>query len=179
MFGSDIDSQFTTAPRLTLDELIAMDSSNAPIISVAAHRAISQGAEAAPIEGHWENFSEEEGQLAIDVYETEDSLIVVSAIAGIKTADLDLSLQQDMLTIRGRRTAPIETATADSLISECYWGSFSRTIILPSSIDPQRTSARMTSGVLVITLPKLTSTGTIPIIETDEDEIEEGVFQQE
>lgn len=179
MFGSDIDSQFTTAPRLTLDELIAMDSSNAPMVPVSSRQSTPATIEASPLDRHWENFSEEEGQLAIDVYETEESLIVVSAIAGIKTADLDLSLQQDMLTIRGRRTAPIETAIADSLISECYWGGFSRTIILPSSIDPQRTSARMTSGVLVITLPKLTSTGTIPVIETDEDEIEEGVFQQE
>lgn len=178
MFGSDIESQFTTAPRLTLDELIAMDTSNASITPLGS-RQTTPAPEASPIDQQWNNISEEEGQLAIDVYETEDALIVVSAIAGIKTADLDLSLQQDMLTIRGRRTAPVETSTADPLITECYWGSFSRTIILPSSIDPQRTSARMVSGVLVITLPKLSSTGTIPVVESDEDEIEEGMFQHD
>lgn len=115
----------------------------------------------------WLNEDEEnEGQLAIDVFQTDKKIIIKSTIAGVKPEDLNISLHHDLLTIKGRRSIKEEVREEDYLFRECYWGSFSRSIILPSEVDNKRVEAELESGVLTITLYK-TSPSQIEIKEKD------------
>ncbi len=104
----------------------------------------------------WLNYEEPEaeGQLAIDVYQTAKKIIIKSTIAGAKPEDLKISLHHDLLTIKGTRTAGEEIKEEDYLYRECYWGSFSRSIILPAEVDNKRVEAELENGVLTITLYK-------------------------
>lgn len=101
-----------------------------------------------------EEWFESEGQLAIDVYQTENDLVIQSAIAGVKTEDLDISIEGDVITIKGKREKPI-TESGDYFTQECYWGSFSRQLILPVEVDPNRIEASMKEGILTVRLPKI------------------------
>jgi HSP20 family protein len=107
----------------------------------------------------WLNNEEEEteGQLAIDVFQTDEKIIIKSTIAGVKPEDLKVSLQHDLLTIKGTRDVAEEIKEADYLYRECYWGSFSRSIILPSEVDNKRVEAELENGVLTVTLYKTDS----------------------
>ncbi|MDI6603070.1 MAG: Hsp20/alpha crystallin family protein [Patescibacteria group bacterium] len=101
-----------------------------------------------------EKWFETEGQLAIDVYQTETELVIQSAIAGVKPADLDISMERDIIAIKGSRQKPFEE-NGDYFTQECYWGSFSREVILPVEVDPNRAEATMKDGILTIRIPKL------------------------
>ena len=97
-----------------------------------------------------------EGELSVDVYETQGQFVVQSTLAGVRPEHLTLSLQRDLLTIRGERSSCIpHTDDARYLTQECYWGKFSRSILLPETIDVARASATLKLGVLTIVLPKL------------------------
>ena len=109
--------------------------------------------------------SMDEGELSVDVFETPSELILQSTIAGVKISDLELSLHGDMLTVRGRRHHEVPAA-ARPLYTECYWGPFSRSIILPVEVRPDEASAVLRSGVLTITLPKR-NRSTIPVREIE------------
>lgn len=98
---------------------------------------------------------EKEGQLAVDVYQTEEELIIQSAVAGIKLEELDISIEGDKLTIRGKREKPIEQGESNYFYQECYWGPFSREIILPVEVDPSRAKATFKEGILTIRMPKI------------------------
>ncbi|MFA7088096.1 MAG: Hsp20/alpha crystallin family protein [Patescibacteria group bacterium] len=97
---------------------------------------------------------EAEGQLAIDVYQTDKKIIIKSTIAGVKPDDLKISLHHDLLTIKGNRDAGKEINEENYLYRECYWGSFSRSIILPTEVDAKKVEAELENGVLTITLYK-------------------------
>ena len=97
----------------------------------------------------------EEGQLAIDVYETEDDIVVQSTIGGIKAEDLDISIEDDMVTIRGARENTIEKEGKKYFYQECYWGSFMRKVILPEEVDAGKAKASIKEGILTLTMPKL------------------------
>ncbi len=105
-------------------------------------------------EQDWLDEDYEEGQLSIDVYQTPKAIVVKSTIAGVKPEDIDISINNDMLTIRGRRTMSEEVRDDQYLFRECYWGSFSRSIILPTEIDTDKIEAELENGVLTIILPK-------------------------
>jgi len=92
--------------------------------------------------------------LAVDVYQTENELVIQSAIAGVKSEDLDISLEGDVITISGERKKPFEEKE-DYFSQECYWGKFSRQIILPVEVDPNRIEASLKDGILTIRAPKL------------------------
>lgn len=103
----------------------------------------------------WPNFSSEpEGQLAIDVYQTETDLVIQSAIAGVKSENLDISIEKDIVSIKGIRKKPFPEE-GDYFAKECFWGPFSREIILPAEVDPNRAEASMKDGVLIIRIPKI------------------------
>ncbi|MBP9749092.1 Hsp20/alpha crystallin family protein [Patescibacteria group bacterium] len=107
---------------------------------------------------------ENEGALSVDVHEYPDALIVRAPIAGVRPVDLDLSLHNDMLTIRGKRAdMPLGDADCVTLHQECHWGPFSRSIILPIAVRADDAEARLVDGVLTIRLPKTTRYGTIPL----------------
>lgn len=114
-------------------------------------------------EEEWLDNSYEEGQLSVDVYQTPTNLIVVSTIAGVKPEDIDISLNNDMLTIRGRREMRKTVSDEDYLYKECYWGNFSRSIILPVEIKAEQIQASLESGVLTIVLPRAKTTKQISI----------------
>lgn len=96
-----------------------------------------------------------EGQLAVDIYETEEELVLQTAIAGVEAESLDISLEKDLLIIRGDRKNPAKETKKNYFVQECYFGSFSREVILPREIDPSHTKAAMEEGILTIRMPKI------------------------
>lgn len=95
-----------------------------------------------------------EGQLTIDVYQTENDIIIKSTIAGVKPEDLDVNINNDMVTIRGERKTEEEVNEESYYYQECYWGSFSRSVILPVDVIADKAEASMKNGILTIRLPK-------------------------
>ena len=98
---------------------------------------------------------ESEGQLTIDVFQTEDDVVIQSTIAGVSDKDLDISVTNDMVTIKGARTPEQKVKSSDYYYQELYWGAFSRSIILPVDVDADNAKASMKNGILTIRLPKL------------------------
>lgn len=103
----------------------------------------------------WLSNDYEEGELAVDVYQDKDNIYIKSTIAGISVEDIDISLHNDMLTIRGKREQDKEAKGVDYLYQECYWGSFSRSIILPVEVKADKIDAYLRDGILTVVLPKV------------------------
>ncbi|MDP3014831.1 MAG: Hsp20/alpha crystallin family protein [bacterium] len=114
--------------------------------------------ESSPEKSLNEIFEEAEGELAIDVYQTPSAFTIESTIAGVNPEDIDISLTSDSITIKGKREKEERIKTENYIHQECYWGRFTRSIILPQEIDPDRTQASIKNGVLKITLPKVNKT---------------------
>jgi HSP20 family protein len=95
-----------------------------------------------------------EGTLNIDLYQTKDNVIIKSTIAGVKPEDLDITIANDMVTIKGERTKAENIAQEDYFYQECYWGGFSRSVILPVDIDSEHVEADLKDGILTVILPK-------------------------
>jgi len=111
--------------------------------------------ENAPIKEKDENWLESEGQLTIDIYQTPQEIVIKSAVAGVKPEDIDISIVNDMVTIKGKREQEETIKEDDYFYQECYWGRFSRSVILPSEIDSDRVSANLKNGILTVRMPKL------------------------
>lgn len=99
-----------------------------------------------------------DGQLSVDVYQTEDSIVIKSTIAGVKSEDIDISINNDMVTIRGLRQKQEEVAKEDYFYQECYWGGFSRSIILPVEVKEDKVDAVLENGILTVVLPRAIKT---------------------
>lgn len=95
-----------------------------------------------------------EGALTIDVYQTDNDIVIVSTIAGVTAKDLDVSITNDMVTISGERKNQVKVKQENYFYQECYWGPFSRSVILPIDVDAEKSAAELKDGVLTITLPK-------------------------
>lgn len=108
--------------------------------------------EESPVSG-WQQ-QESEGQLTIDVYQTDVEIVIKSTIAGVTADDLDVNITNDMVTIKGKREDDTKETGRDYYYQECYWGSFSRSVILPVDIEAENASAEMKDGILTIRLPK-------------------------
>lgn len=100
------------------------------------------------------NWLEPEGQLTVDVYETEGEIVVRSAIAGVKPEDLDISIENDILIIKGERKE-YQEEVKNYYYQECYWGKFSREIVLPEEVNSSKAAATMKDGILTIRIPKI------------------------
>lgn len=99
--------------------------------------------------------SSEEGQLAIDVYQNEEEIVIQSTIGGVKPNDLEITIENGMVHIKGRRQKT-ETVEKDNyFIQECHWGAFSRQLVLPSEVDSSRAEAILKDGVLTIKIPRI------------------------
>ncbi len=97
-----------------------------------------------------------EGELAVDVYQTSTEIVIQSPIAGVDENDIDISLEGDMITIRGKRAQEQTIDEKDFFYQECYWGVFSRTVSLPTSeVDIDKAHASMKNGILTIRIPKV------------------------
>lgn len=117
-----------------------------------------------------------DGELLIDMYEQPDSLVIRSLVAGARPEDIEISVHGDMLTIQGKREEVEELYDNQFIYRECYWGGFSRTIILPAHVDSNGIKAYFKNGVMTILLPKLEKNSAINPKEETEDET---VFEEE
>ena len=115
--------------------------------------------DAAPqqIEDAWEEVADqiEEGELPIDMYQTPDAIIIRALVAGVNPDDLEISITRDMVTLKGHREEVQECSDEDYFHRELFWGSFTRTILLPEEVIIDEAEAEERHGLLEITLPKL------------------------
>ena len=95
------------------------------------------------------------GQLAVDVYETDEKLVVKARTAGVNKDDLDVSISDGILTVSGTLSSGDETGTTNWHIQECYWGEFSRTLALPVAVKEDEVEAVLKDGVLTISFNKI------------------------
>ena len=104
----------------------------------------------------WSTPSQEPGgELAVDVYQTPDSIVVKALVAGVVPNTIDISLTREMLTISGKREEEREVEEDNFFQRELYWGAFSRTILLPEEVDVDMAEASEKHGILIIRLPKV------------------------
>lgn len=103
----------------------------------------------------WEEEDSVPGQLAVDVYETKESLVVKGRVAGVNKADLDVSITDNTLSIRGTLSAGNEDGVENYFVQECYWGEFSRSLALPVPVKEDEIEAVLKDGVLTISFTKL------------------------
>ena len=107
-------------------------------------------------EDNWDDSQEDFlGQLAVDVYETDDKLVVKARTAGVNKEDLDVSISDGILTISGTLSSGDDTDATNWHIQECYWGEFSRTLALPVSVKEDEVDAVLKDGVLTISFGKI------------------------
>ncbi len=97
----------------------------------------------------------EEGELTIDVYQTPTEIVIKSMVAGVKPEDLDISITRDMVVIKGKRETEKFVKDEDYYHQELYWGSFSRSIMLPAEVEVEEADAIEKHGLLIIRLPKI------------------------
>lgn len=103
--------------------------------------------------------NQEEGHLTVDVFKDGSDVIIQSTIAGADPKDIDISITSDMVTIRGQRHNEHKTRSGDYFHQELYWGSFSRSIILPADVDPDKSKASFKNGILSIRMPLVDKSG--------------------
>lgn len=101
------------------------------------------------------NDEEAEGQLTIDVYQDGDDVMVQSTVAGVAPEDLDIHITNESVSIRGERQKSETVEDKDYFYQECFWGKFSRSVILPMEVDPEKSTATVKNGVLTIRMPKM------------------------
>jgi len=99
--------------------------------------------------------AEAEGQLAVDVYQTKENVVIKAPIAGVTPDKIDIEVAEDVVTIRGERVEEKEVDREHYYVQECYWGSFSRSVILPTSTIAEKAAASLKDGVLTVTIPKV------------------------
>ena len=94
------------------------------------------------------------GQLTVDIYHTQNDIVVESAIAGANPEDIDVNVSPESISIKGLRKRELEGPDAEYLHQECYWGKFTRSIILPEEVDPESASVKFKNGILSVRMPK-------------------------
>ena len=108
-----------------------------------------------PKDNNWIEEENEEAELTVDVYQTQNDIIVQAMVAGVKPEDVELTLARDMITIRGKREESRTISEENFFTKELYWGTFSRTILLPAEVDPEEAEATEKHGLLTVKLPKI------------------------
>lgn len=126
-----------------------MASSNIKINPISPDSSKSDG----PIE-------KEYGQLSLDIFHLDKEIIILAPIAGVKEDDLNIAITDDVLVIRGTRQAKYEIPEENYYTKECFWGNFSRSIVLPLEADTRNISAKFEHNVLEIHIPKSDIEGT-------------------
>lgn len=98
----------------------------------------------------------DEGRLALDIFDTEDHIFVIAPLAGVETNEIEISVNEDVLTIRGRRDFPKKLPDPETFYAEeCFWGPFSRSIVMPNTINPAAIKAKMKQNILIVSIPKI------------------------
>lgn len=96
----------------------------------------------------------QEGQLAVDVYQTEKDIVVKAPVAGVDESDIDIEVRSDQITIRGERKEEKEVSEGNYHTRECFWGAFSRVATFPVEGDPEKAKATFKNGILTVRVPK-------------------------
>lgn len=109
---------------------------------------------ATPVAVTADKIFEQEGELVVDVFETDADFVVLATIAGVQIKDLDIGLEKDMMVIKGNRCDPHEHPNKKYFYQECYWGPFSRKVVLPENIDIDKADAQIDKGILTVKIPK-------------------------
>lgn len=133
-----------------------------PEIMLAASRAKKEAVETRDLSVEGEQSEEDsrewptqpEGQLTVDVYQTPNEIVIQSTIAGVKPEDLDITIANDMVSIRGKRVREDRVPEENFYYQECYWGPFARSVILPAEVKGNDADASIKHGILTIRLPK-------------------------
>lgn len=127
-------------------------------VSAAEYEAEAEEEEEEPVQPvqapNQEWLSDYEGQLNIDMYQTRDNVIIKSTIAGVRPEDIDITVANDMVTVKGARRKEENIPPEDYFYQECYWGSFTRSVIVPVDIDSENIEADLKDGILTIVVPK-------------------------
>ncbi len=118
-------------------------------------RGSEQSGKNAPSQNAWSEAEEKDAELTVDVYQTSETIVIKTMIAGVHPEDLDISITRDMVTIAGHREEETAARDEDYFIRELYWGSFSRSISLPEEIEVEEAEAVESHGLLIIKLPKI------------------------
>lgn len=105
-----------------------------------------------PKQKEW--LAETEGELVLDVYQTEKEIVIKSTLAGVRPEDIDITITNDMLSIKGVREKDEPVRQEDYYYQECYWGAFSRSVILPVEVEADQIQANLKNGILTVKLPK-------------------------
>jgi len=138
------------------DDLLIEDELTAAFLNDDALTSNETSMSSMPIEESWDDSEEEfPGQLAVDVYETEEKLVVKARTAGVNKEDLDVSISDGILTISGTLSSGDDTDAINWHIQECYWGEFNRTLALPVSVKEDEVEAVLKDGVLTISFNKI------------------------
>jgi HSP20 family protein len=101
------------------------------------------------------SWSKKCGELAVDVYSTEDNIVIQAPLSGVKKDDLEIVTENDVVIVKGKRERPQKKEIKDFYTKECFYGSFRREIILPEETDPSRIEANIEEGILTIEIPKI------------------------
>jgi HSP20 family protein len=101
------------------------------------------------------SWSKKCGELAIDVYSTEDHIFIQAPISGVKKEDLEIVTENDIVIIKGKRERPQKKEIKEFYTKECFYGNFRRELILPEETDPSRIEANIEEGILTIEIPKI------------------------
>lgn len=135
------------------DELAAafLSDDESPVLTDDSNTAAPAGDDA------WDENDDQDlpGQLAVDVYETDDRLVVKARTAGVNKSDLDVSISDGILTISGTLSSGDDSAATHWHVQECYWGEFSRTLALPVQVKEDEVEAVLKDGVLTISFTKV------------------------
>lgn len=150
IYEEEETSQFSM--RTESEPAVSMDPQ--PSWSTPAYQAQVQPQAPAPMPSE----NDAEGQLTIDVYQTEMEIVIKSTIAGVKPEDLDVTINNDMVTIKGERRNEEVVDNGNYYYQECYWGGFSRSVLLPVDVIPEKADASLKNGILTIRLPKADTT---------------------
>ena len=135
------------------DELAAAFLGDDDTTTVAADD--SAAAPQPAVNDEWDESDDLPGQLAVDVYETKERLVVKARTAGVNKHDLDVSIADNTLSIRGTLSAGSEDDVVNYFVQECYWGEFSRSIALPVPVKEEEIEAVLKDGVLTISFTKV------------------------
>lgn len=97
---------------------------------------------------------ETEGQLAIDVYQDDHNIYIIAPVAGVSSKDIDISITDEVISVKGERKPGHESPLEKHFTQECYWGSFSRSYVLPIAVNSESAKATLKDGMLKIEIPK-------------------------
>lgn len=103
----------------------------------------------------WIEKENDEAQLTVDMHQTPKEIVINAMVAGVDPSDLDISINREMVEIKGKRSQARSAHKDDYFYQELYWGSFARTILLPQEIEVEESEANIENGLLTITMPKI------------------------